>query len=72
MATSFDLSKMSVEEKLELIGEIWDSIEDSGQEFTLTAEQEAELARRDAEIDAGDTSGIPWEDVVREIRAKHR
>ena len=72
MAVSIDLSKLSVEEKLELIGEIWDSIEDSGQDFPLTAEQEAELERRADEMDRDDSPGIPWEDVVKEIRSRKR
>ena len=44
-----DLAKLSVEEKLDLISELWDSIEASNSTPTLSKSQSAELARRRSE-----------------------
>jgi putative addiction module component (TIGR02574 family) len=68
MATTIDISKLSVEERLQLMDEIWDSLSGTPEVFPLTAAQEAELDRRLDEIDQGDDSGIPLEDVIQRIR----
>ncbi|MSO19745.1 MAG: addiction module protein [Acidobacteria bacterium] len=72
MGTTIDISSLGVEQRLLLLEEIWDSLSESPEAFQLTAAQEAELNRRADEIDAGDTSGTPWEEVVENIRNKHK
>jgi putative addiction module component (TIGR02574 family) len=72
MATTIDISKLTVEERLQLMDEIWDSLSNKPEAFPLTAAQEAELDRRLDEIDQGDDSGIPLEDFVQKIRNKKR
>ncbi len=62
--TPVDIAKMTPREKLDLIGELWDSLTDA--DVALTKAQEAELARRMATFDADTESAIPWVDVKRE------
>lgn len=56
-----DLSAMTVEERLELIARLWDSLEES--DVPLTQAQEEELARRVAEMEANPQHQMPWEEV---------
>ena len=63
-----DYRKLSIEERLELVGDIWDSIvEDGGPPFELTAEQQAEIERRVAAYQADPSIGMPWEQVRDEL-----
>jgi putative addiction module component (TIGR02574 family) len=60
-----DLLKLDVEERLELIRILWNSIVDSGRELPLTDTERAELDRRLAEHAADPDAGIP------RIRGEH-
>ncbi|HEY3800722.1 MAG TPA: addiction module protein [Caulobacteraceae bacterium] len=53
------IEKLTPAEKLELIGELWDSLD--AVDVPLTANQRAELDRRLADPDL--QSGAPWEEV---------
>jgi putative addiction module component (TIGR02574 family) len=44
MTTALDISRLTPQERLDLIGELWDSL--AAEDVTLTPAQEAELARR--------------------------
>lgn len=66
MSTSpfnLDLSQLSVPERLDLIEQIWVSIEaDSGQ-LELTPDERDELDRREAAYLANPQNVVRWEDV---------
>ncbi len=62
-----DFAKLSPEQRLELIGEIWDSLEDEALE--LEPELVAELDRRLAELEANPAEGRPAAEVIARIRA---
>ena len=62
------IEKLSPAEKLELINELWDSLE--AEEFSLTPEQTEELDRRMATADT--EPGIPWEDVKARLERRLR
>ena len=55
-----NIDKMSVDERLELIGKIWDSIEELP---PLTKAQKAELDRRIESYRASPGDGVTWEAV---------
>jgi putative addiction module component (TIGR02574 family) len=57
------IDQMSVAERLELMGDIWDSLDDSDPALDLSPEQKAELERRIAEDDANPDDGIPIEEL---------
>jgi putative addiction module component (TIGR02574 family) len=69
MSTSkTDFLKLSVAERLELVGDIWDSIAADGPEAVeLTEAQRQELQRRLAAHDADPESGVPWRHVRDEL-----
>lgn len=61
--TTIDYTKLTIRERLDLIGRIWDSIVAEGEPIGLTEEQRKELRRRmDADLAQPDKA-IPWEHV---------
>jgi putative addiction module component (TIGR02574 family) len=62
---ALDLTQMTVEEKLELIDELWTSMK--ADEFPLSAEQRAELNRRLDRLDEEGPVGVPWQSVRAEM-----
>jgi len=61
---------LTVEQRLELIGELWDSIPDSLSELPIPEWHREELERRLAAADADPDAAIPWEEVKRRLREK--
>ena len=59
---------MSVDERLSLLDQLWDSLHDSSSALGLSSEQEAELDRRLDEVDAGETGGRSWEEIQQRLR----
>lgn len=65
-----DLRKLTLEERIQLVEELWDSIADDQNLLPLTPEQRAELDRR---LDAQGANGNPGrlaEDVIADITKK--
>jgi putative addiction module component (TIGR02574 family) len=67
---AFDFSKLSPQQRLELIGELWDSLEDELP--PLEPEMLAELDRRLAEFAANPAEGRPAAEVIARVRATLR
>jgi putative addiction module component (TIGR02574 family) len=71
-----DYRHLSVEDRLELVTAIWDSIAEDAHTnpalLPLSDEERAELDRRVAEDDADPGSAIPWEDALAQIRQQLR
>ncbi len=63
-----DILAMSPAERLELIGELWDSLE--ADDVELSPEQQAELDRRLDSLEATGPTGAPWHEVEIRIRAR--
>jgi putative addiction module component (TIGR02574 family) len=61
---------MSVDERLDLLAVIWDSLDPD--DVPLTEAQRAELDRRLDELMNDPSAGIPWEEVARRIRDRLR
>jgi len=70
MSTNVDIKTMSVDERIALIGEIWDSLDPA--DVPLTDAQRAELDRRLDDLENDPDLGIPWEEVLRQIRSRAR
>ena len=70
MSVRADIRALTAEERLALIGEIWDSL--TPDELPLSAAQRDELDRRLDESADDSVAGIPWEDVLRQIRDRRR
>jgi len=69
MAT-IDISRLSPEERLELLEQLWDSLSSTPEAVPLTDAQRQELDRRLDEIDRDGPTGIPWDEVMRRIRSR--
>ena len=68
--TPADLANLSVEEKLDLISELWDSIEASTAAPTLSEAQSTELARRRTEGLRDPAAMIDWSAVRSDLFKK--
>jgi putative addiction module component (TIGR02574 family) len=67
-----DFGDLTVEEKLQLIEELWDSVADDPQAMPLTEAQAEELDRRlDAYRQDGDP-GRPWREVLDELESQRK
>ncbi len=65
-----DIESLDVEQRLQLIEALWNSLLDRPEALPMTDAQRRELDRRLDEIDAGDTAGIPWDEVMSQLRKK--
>ena len=64
---SLGIDRLTVEERLALVEELWDSISDSGTNLPLTDAQRSELDRRLAEHESNPDDVVSWEDVKASI-----
>jgi putative addiction module component (TIGR02574 family) len=70
LINSLGIDRLSVEERLQLVQEIWDSLGSDAERLPLSDAQIRELDRRIATLDADPGAVIPWEAV--EARAMKR
>jgi len=68
--TTIDFSHLSPEERLDLISEIWQSLE--AEHIPLTPAQEAEIDRRLATLDEDIKQGRDADVVVTDLRRRYR
>jgi putative addiction module component (TIGR02574 family) len=61
------IDRMSVEERLQLIGEIWDTLSQADLQ-EIPEEHRRELDRRLAAADADPTAASPWEEAKVRLR----
>lgn len=61
-----DIAKLSPEERLELLEQLWDSL--SPEAVPLSDAQTEELDRRLDDLDREGPVGIPWDEVLDRIR----
>lgn len=66
--TIADLSSLSVEDRLRIVQELWDSIS-SESEVTVSSDQQAELKRRIAAHHANPDSAISQEELEQLLRS---
>ena len=64
-----NIRKLSIEERIQLVGEIWDSIADEEGLFELTEAQRKEIERRMQTFDTAVERGITWEEIVERVQA---
>jgi putative addiction module component (TIGR02574 family) len=62
------LDELTVEQRLELIGILWDGIPESLDALPIPESHREELERRIARADARPESGIPWSAVRTKLR----
>lgn len=68
--TTLDIARLTPRERLDLIGELWDSL--APEDVRLTPAQAGELARRMATFEADAKSAVPWGHIERELAGRTR
>jgi putative addiction module component (TIGR02574 family) len=66
--SSDELARLSPEERLALIGQLWDSLADT--EIPLPQAQQAELARRLDSLDQDRPQAITWEQLRADLKRR--
>jgi putative addiction module component (TIGR02574 family) len=69
---ALDISRLNRDEQLDLLDRLWEILGRDPQSFPLTPGQEEELDRRLDELEAEGPTGLSWEEVVAQIRARSR
>jgi putative addiction module component (TIGR02574 family) len=70
MSTTFPLAEillLSVDERIQLAQDIWDSIAAVPEAISLTDAQRAELDRRLASYEENPDEGIPWDEFRKQF-----
>lgn len=70
MMKDLGIDQLSPEQQIALALEIWESLADARPRGQLTVEQRAELARRDAELDANPRIALNWDQIRSSIEDK--
>ena len=60
---AIEIDALNIEERLELIESLWESLVIDPSNVPVTDAQKKLLDERLAEIEAGDDAGAPWEEV---------
>ena len=63
LLNTLGIDRLSVEDRLQLVQEIWDSLDGRGDHLALTEAQEREIDRRIAALDANPEAVTLWEVV---------
>jgi putative addiction module component (TIGR02574 family) len=66
-SVSIDFKRLSIAGRMQLVGEIWDSIVDENAVLPLTTEQRDELDRRLEAIEQSPNAGTSWETIKRRL-----
>jgi len=67
-----NIETLSLEERLQLLDELWDSLCETPEAIPLTDAQREELDRRLDDLEREGPTGIPWEEVLTRIRSRIR
>lgn len=62
-----EIRSLPVPDRIQLAGQIWDSIVEDEQAFELTPAQKEELDRRISAHEASPSRGKPWEEVKKRL-----
>ena len=62
-----ELLKLPLDGRIELAGDLWDSVVDQQGAVELTEAQRAELVRRLKKAEQDPSAGVSWEDLDREL-----
>lgn len=71
---SLRIESLGKEERLRLLERLWDSLSRAPGDVPVTEAQRAELHRRSEGLDrdrtGGRVLGVPWDEVLRQLRAR--
>jgi len=67
-----DVARLTRDEKLDLLDELWHSLGQDPEALPLTDSQRQELDRRLDELEAEGPVGSSWDEVINRIRSRSR
>ena len=67
---TIDIGRLSPEQRLQLLEQIWDSLAATPDAVPITSAQREELSRRLDDLDHEGPIGVPWDEVLRKVRGK--
>ncbi|HEY2068017.1 MAG TPA: addiction module protein [Rhizomicrobium sp.] len=67
-----ELFKLSVEERIQLVSDLWDSIAADAANLRIAKELQDELERRVAEHEADPSSALDGDEVLRDLQARYK
>jgi putative addiction module component (TIGR02574 family) len=67
---AFGLDKLSADERLSLLEEIWDSLVDAPEAVPITDAQKGDLQRRLDAYKDNPKAGSPWEEVKARLQGR--
>ena len=67
-----EILSLSVKDRLQIVGEIWESIAASPEEIPLTTTQRRELDRRKREHRRSPSAAKPWSEIKARLEKRHR
>jgi putative addiction module component (TIGR02574 family) len=70
MTEILDIARLTTKERLDLIGELWDSL--APEDVGLTPAQDTELGRRMAAFETDARAAVPWETIEAELARPRR
>ena len=68
--TALGIDRMSIDDRLRLVGEIWDSIAAEADALPLTDAEKEMIDRRLADMEANPDAGSSWEEVKARLQSK--
>ena len=68
--SSIDIDRLTPAERLRLIEQLWESLRASGSAIPLSPAQREELDSRLDDLERSGLEGIPWDEVLRNIRKR--
>ena len=74
--SSLKIEELPLDERLELLEELWESLRQDPDNVPFTSAQQQELDRRldelESDLDRGEELGIPWDMVLEQVRKRPR
>jgi len=70
MATTLDLTEMSVAEKLQLMERLWDNLSTNERNIVSPSWHADVLGERDRLIESGEEKFVDWESAKKQLRAE--
>ena len=69
---ALNIDDLTPEERLRLIEKLWDSLTEKPETVPLTDAQREELDRRLDDLERSGPEGIPWDEVLQQIRSRSK
>ena len=69
---TLNIDRLSTAERLRLIEELWDSLSESPDALPRSDAQRQELDSRLDDLERSGATGIPWDEVLQQVRIRPR